>query len=606
MLSTHEEEEDNDEDQPLDPKRKRKARSVSAVRTAIECAYQILQQRIISDPNDMMGILLFGTEETKFPEGATYEHCYLLMDLDIPDATSIKRLKEIVEDEKEFNKLMKPSKTKASMANVLFGANQIFTTKAANFTSRRLFIITDDDDPHKDEKTTQKAAITRARDLYDLGIRIEPFYVSNPGQKPFDTALFYEDIIYRSGEADDDDAPLHLKPTNDGKIRLKEMINGIKSKTTPKRAYFTSQIELGPGVKIGVKGFLMMKRQEPSRACWVYTHGEKSQIAQLETQRIAEDTVKKVTSEEIVRAYKFGGEQVLFTPEELKQLRHFDDPIIRIIGFKPKSELKFEYNVRTSTFIYPDETDIVGSIRTFTALHKKLLKSDKIGIAWHVPRRNAGPVLAALVPTEEIIQEGAQLVPAGIFLIQLPYADDIRQNPPVPHTPAPPELVRAMRKIIQQLHIPAGYVPEKYSNPALQWHYKIIQAIALEEDMPDIDKDFIDFTLPKYKAIRKHAGEKVVDWAHALEEATVGMGSLSLPPTAAGKKRASPAVDGSAPKKVKQEAGEDQVRKLYNGGNLNKLTVVQLREFLGSKTEKTDGKKQDLVDRVETFFEKSK
>jgi len=33
----------------------------SAVKTALECAYDLLLQRIISNPNDMMGILLFGT-----------------------------------------------------------------------------------------------------------------------------------------------------------------------------------------------------------------------------------------------------------------------------------------------------------------------------------------------------------------------------------------------------------------------------------------------------------------------------------------------------------------------------------------------------------------
>ena len=33
----------------------------SALKTALECAYELLLQKIISNPNDMMGILLFGT-----------------------------------------------------------------------------------------------------------------------------------------------------------------------------------------------------------------------------------------------------------------------------------------------------------------------------------------------------------------------------------------------------------------------------------------------------------------------------------------------------------------------------------------------------------------
>jgi hypothetical protein len=33
----------------------------SALKTALECAYDLLLQKIISNPSDMMGILLFGT-----------------------------------------------------------------------------------------------------------------------------------------------------------------------------------------------------------------------------------------------------------------------------------------------------------------------------------------------------------------------------------------------------------------------------------------------------------------------------------------------------------------------------------------------------------------
>ncbi|KAK3294043.1 uncharacterized protein B0H64DRAFT_443131 [Chaetomium fimeti] len=48
-------------------------------------------------------------------------------------------------------------KEPASMANVLFCANQVFTTNAANFGSRRLFIITDNDSPHGEDKAAKSA-----------------------------------------------------------------------------------------------------------------------------------------------------------------------------------------------------------------------------------------------------------------------------------------------------------------------------------------------------------------------------------------------------------------------------------------------------------------
>ena len=77
----------------------------SALKTAFECAYDLLTQKIISNPHDMMGILLFGTvhsvvnrltmqEQTKV-EG-NYSHLYNLMNLDVPDAKSIKVLKSLL------------------------------------------------------------------------------------------------------------------------------------------------------------------------------------------------------------------------------------------------------------------------------------------------------------------------------------------------------------------------------------------------------------------------------------------------------------------------------------------------------------------------------
>jgi hypothetical protein len=71
--------------------------ALSPTLAALKCAYALMQQRIISNPNDMMGILLFGTEKSRFQDGGDgegpglqYPHCYLLTDLDVPAAANDK------------------------------------------------------------------------------------------------------------------------------------------------------------------------------------------------------------------------------------------------------------------------------------------------------------------------------------------------------------------------------------------------------------------------------------------------------------------------------------------------------------------------------------
>lgn len=179
------------------PTDSKKADTDSPTSAALKCAYALMQQRIISNPNDMMGVLLYGTELSKFhgeepSRGSlSYPHCYLLTDLEIPAAEDVKALKALTNDEEESSMLLKPSKEPVAMANLLFCANQIFTTKAPNFSSRRLFIVTDNDNPHVNDKAMKASAAVRAKDLYDLGVTIELFPISKPDHD-FDREKFYD------------------------------------------------------------------------------------------------------------------------------------------------------------------------------------------------------------------------------------------------------------------------------------------------------------------------------------------------------------------------------------------------------------------------------
>lgn len=178
-----------------DPK---KSVEVSPTSAALKCAYHLMQQRIISNPHDMIGVLLYGTKSSKFYDeddesrgDLSYPHCYLFTDLGIPSAQEVKELRDLADDEAGAPDILIPSEKPVSMANVLFCANQIFTSKAPNFLSRRLFIVTDNDNPHEENKSLRSAATVRARDLYDLGVTIELFPISGPDHE-FDTAKFYD------------------------------------------------------------------------------------------------------------------------------------------------------------------------------------------------------------------------------------------------------------------------------------------------------------------------------------------------------------------------------------------------------------------------------
>ncbi|KAH0565533.1 ATP-dependent DNA helicase II subunit 1 [Trichoglossum hirsutum] len=610
---------------PPSPSNDKQGDSDSPTLAALKCAYHLMQQRIISHPNDMLGILLFGTEKSKFEggeddsgkPGLEHPHCYLLTDLDIPSAEDVKCLKSLAEDEDKFQRLMVPSKELVSMANVLFCANQIFAKKASNFTSRRLFIVTDNENPHAQDKSLRSASVVRAKDLYDLGVTIELFPISRPG-KGFDRAKFYDDIIYRSSPAELDEpistAAAITSTTGNGISLLNSLLSSINSKAVARRALFNLPLEIGPGFKISVKGYIFFKRQEPARSCYVWLNGERAQIAKGITMQMSEDTARHVEKSEITKAYKFGGEQVAFTPEEVKDLRYFGDPVIRIIGFKPLSMLPIWASLKQSTFIYPTEEDVIGSTRVFSALHQKLLKDEKMGIVWFVARKNAAPVIAAMIPgTERLGEHKEQVMPPGMWLVPLPYADDIRRNPETTMVMSPDSLIDKMRVVVQQLQLPKGqYNPEKYPNPALQWHYRILQAMALEEDLPEKPEDK---TIPKYRQIHKRAGEYVLEWGRELEELFLTWQKQNRP-LATGSKRAANYDDNRSltTKRTKTTPGaasasssgplsDDIMRVHWEKNTINTLTIPTLKNWMESKNLTIGGKKPALVERIEEYFE---
>jgi ATP-dependent DNA helicase 2 subunit 1 len=247
----------------------KKADRDSPVQAALKCAYHLMEQRIISNPKDMMGILLFGTHKSKYPgenngRGLGYPHCYMFVDLDVPASEDVKMLKELAEEGEDEDDVLKASSEEVSMSNVLFCANQIFTTKAANFGSRRLFIVTDNDNPHSSDKAARSAAAVRAKDLYDLGVTIDLFPITR-GDKAFRVENFYEDIIYQDNIGEANATEVRSSKSGDGLTLLNSLISNINSKQAAKRALFSNlPFEIAPGLTISVKGYNIIHRQTPA------------------------------------------------------------------------------------------------------------------------------------------------------------------------------------------------------------------------------------------------------------------------------------------------------------------------------------------------------
>ncbi|KAG0238181.1 X-ray repair cross-complementing protein 6 [Mortierella sp. GBA43] len=569
--------------------------------TAIKCAMTVQLNKIISSESDLVGIILYGTEKSK--NSTNFEHIYVLQDLDTPDVNKIQQLESIDDRSISFDDEFGTSNGKYRLGEVFWTASTMFSSSAQKVGSKRLFLFTNEDDPHAEDISLRSASKVRAKDLQDFGIKIELFDIDKPDEK-FSRRTFYKDILI-DGVDDDDEEDV---PQEDTSAKLSELLQRVQRKEVKKRSMFNIPFKLAPGLEIGVKGYNLVLSQSKGLHRNVYTLGEAVREVQSVTTWICADTTQYLTPADMKQYWEFGGVKVVFTKEEVAAMKTFGPPGLALIGFKPKDAVKMHYNINHGMFLYPDEKSYEGSTRAFSSLLKAMAEMNKVAICSFTQRSGYSTRLVALLPQLEVVGSNGQEQPPGFQLIPLPWADDIRQLPiETDYTPST-ELIDAAKAIISKLNMKKGFHPDNYENPTLQKHYKVLQATALNQRDMDID----DKTLPKTEQMHSRAGAYVQQFLDVANAAELPEPSLSMSASIASSKRGSQSQSQDGPaKKAKSSQPADaagllaEMRAKYDNDELKKATVAALKEFLQSVNEKPAGaKKADLISQVEDYFSK--
>ncbi|AOW02539.1 ATP-dependent DNA helicase II subunit 1 [Yarrowia lipolytica] len=541
---------------------------------ALEAAFDAVTDRIVISPQDYTGVMLFGASMQSEDDGDEFDDesdTHFILKLGLPTAAQIKRLKRLAEDP-DLGERFKVQE-EPHLMDVFFDMNRHFINMAPNFASRRIIYITDDDTPTTNEDDINKTRV-RIEDLSHLKVKVEPLLINPSEDKTFDSSKFYALVFNEDTSVEPVEA-----------IDLKQFIN---KRNVLNRSLFNVKMEIGEGLVVGVRGYLLYAEQKATsttRKAWVYTGGEKPEIAKLESQAVTIESGRSVDKADLRKTFKFGNDYVPFTEEQLTQIRYFGEPIIRILGFHNSSDFSelFIHSVRSSMFLYPTDEKLVGSIRAFSALYQSLKNKDKMALAWVIVRKGAKPILALLIPSTKEIE--------GLHMVFLPFTDDIRQEPKTELVSAAPELVDATKNIFTRLRMPGGFESQRYPNPRLQWHYRVVRAMALQEEVPKVPEDK---TTPKYRSIDTRVGDAIEEWNKVLQSSS---------------KR--PAEDiCKAEKKVKSsDAGppsNEQMQNMVENDIVGKLTVAELRAWGAANNVEPNGSKlkKDWVEVVKKYYGK--
>ena len=187
--------------------------------------------------------------------------------------------------------------------------------------------------------------------------------------------------------------------------------------------------------------------------------------------------------------------------------------------------------------------------------------------------------LVALVPQPRQVdaQSGTVLLPCGLFVVQLPFAEDLRElrlQESMAESDFRPEELEASRALVSALQLPAAPIAN-VPNPQLHKHFSYLRALATNERDT---KPTVDGTLPN-AAFLEAASAQIRSFGAAFE----------LPNEA-------PAASGGGAKKPKVEkVGPPQSTAdwivLWQANNLSSQTAPVLKAFCKEKGLPLSGKK---------------
>ncbi|KAI0090224.1 SPOC like C-terminal domain-containing protein [Irpex rosettiformis] len=599
------------------------------IMVALDAAIQIQKKKVIVGPNDSVGVMFYNTSRKSegSEQGSEIKRGnFIFQSISPISAPKVQELSRLLDAARLDPDLLRETfpplaGTRVPMGDVFTSCNWIMRDGAPKTATKRIFLITDEDDPNPGLGSSRllTSAKTTLIDLTQAGITIEPFFISTD-EKLFDVSRYYSNVLIQTEITEDEDSSPEFLPESVSITRIEDLLAQMRFHEVPKRALFSVPFHLAEGFTIGVKGYGLVTEQRKGTYKYFIDRGDGMEAINTRTDWVDKTSGLAVKKDEIMYGASLGetvkaetveddgdsadgiqegsiaravplNVKVFYTADEVKSFRTLGlEPQLKLLGFKTRKSLRAEDNVKHSIFIYPDEMSYSGSRRTFSALVTTMIKKKRIGLVLAMTRRNATPTFCAMIPQAEKLEEGGWVEPAGFHLITLPFADDIRAAPDqvLSGARASDELKDKAFAWLRRLQSKGGkYPPDSYPNPALAYHNAQLEASAFREEFDP--ESFRDLTQANYEIIQQRVGHLIKQWKETLREDETA-NTIILP-------------SGPTKRKADSSVDEADLRRKYENGELSKLRVDQLKEYLKSKGLAVSGKKSELIERVGEYLD---
>ena len=605
------------------------------ISSLLKITENFLKTKIISNQNDLFGIVLFNTD--KINNEMNFEGVNILFKIEAPNAFNIKKIKMMAQNcdpevnkekyKSELDEIFKPIENNPNKISFLNNAMWIVQSILKNYDKksykRRIFLFTDNDDPIPNPQE-KNICIQRAKDMSDSDITIELFPM-NFDNKRFNLNNFYAQIIPANSDDDLDGGNDNILSIEQCTDRLRELTKRIRQKEIKKRTLGKCPFYLTNNTKIYMNVYSCIKKSNKGRIFNV--DAKTNKLLKIAISIICKDTGSELYPEQVGTYQLYGNKKIPFTKEEMGKIKFLEEPGMKLMGFKSIDSIKPYYNLRESYFIYPNELYSNGSSKLIDALIKQMLNKNKCAIVKFVAREGSVIKLCALMPQAEKYDEDYFQTPPGFNMIVLPWADDIRSNSvimakfPKDLPEVNDEECELAKKLIKKMNI--SFDCRAFENYELQKFYATLQALALDEPSEEPVEDTLqpnEEGLEKVlngldeefrKAIFGKEGGKTGEVMNKYAKGNRGNKNKSRSKSndskssrSQSKKKKKKQISDEEEKDEGDYYSDDVLKKMIINNKLNRINVQELKDICKKRDIYIKGlKKADIIEKIKNYLQ---
>ena len=605
------------------------------ISSLLKITENFLKTKIISNQNDLFGIVLFNTD--KINNEMNFEGVNILFKIEAPNAFSIKKIKMMAQNcdpevnkekyKSELDEIFKPIENNPNKISFLNNAMWIVQSILKNYDKksykRRIFLFTDNDDPIPNPQE-KNICIQRAKDMSDSDITIELFPM-NFDNKRFNLNNFYAQIIPANSDDDLDGGNDNILSIEQCTDRLRELTKRIRQKEIKKRTLGKCPFYLTNNTKIYMNVYSCIKKSNKGRIFNV--DAKTNKLLKIANSIICKDTGSELYPEQVGTYQLYGNKKIPFTKEEMGKIKFLEEPGMKLMGFKSIDSIKPYYNLRESYFIYPNELYSNGSSKLIDALIKQMLNKNKCAIVKFVAREGSVIKLCALMPQAEKYDEDYFQTPPGFNMIVLPWADDIRSNSvimakfPKDLPEVNDEECELAKKLIKKMNI--SFDCRAFENYELQKFYATLQALALDEPSEEpvedtlqpneeglekvlngLDEEFRKSIFGKEGGKTGEVMNKYAKGNRGNKNKSRSKSNDSKSSRSQSKKKKKKQISDEEEKDEGDYYSDDVLKKMIINNKLNRINVQELKDICKKRDIYIKGlKKADIIEKIKNYLQ---